>query len=789
MLPRYARLRFFDRHKAALLVALALVLGGTVALGASADAGKKQGPPAGIATARQFSEAVRWAADQVKPAVVIIENGKTKFSGVLIDPNGYILTSYRAVQNQTGVSVEVKEGGKNKSYTGKIVASDRAGDLALVQIEGQDFPYARLGDSKELVLAEWVLAVGIQRGMSQSVSAGIVSAPMGKVPESGTIGTVPMLQTTVAADTGNIGGPLVNLDGEVVGIVSFIPSRRREVKPAAGKGAKPATLWSEAAYEGVAFAVPSLHIKEVLPQLAAGVQLADAPKKAKPPAGTATARRLGQGIQWVAEQVKPAVVTLRRPQGRGPLCSGVLIDPNGHILTTHSALAGAAAVEVRLAGNPDKSHEGKIVAADEAANLAVVKIEGEQFPCARIGDSGAARVGDWVLSVGAPFDLEQSITMGIVSTLKRKRTGVAVDMLQTSAPANQNNPGSPLVNADGEVIGIAASTLGSFKGIAFAVPSQVFKEKLLPKLAGFAPPPPRPAPLPENAALIRQLSEVYRWAADQVAPAVIWTGGGCGVIVSPDGYIVTNNHVIGARKIGSTFKVRTPSDGTAYEAKVISKAPRDIGLLKIEGNDLPHARLGDSDAMRVGDWVMSIGGPFTLTQTVTEGMITGKDRGWPAKKLQHDSPVNPGNSGGVVISLEGEVIGINGTTNGTYVSYGTPSNYVKQIMDCMKSNTPTGRGLLGVVSHDVTGELAREKQLSVAEGALIAEVAADGPAQKAGLEPGDCITHFNGFALKNAAELDYVVKLSKPGTTAPVRVLRKGQVVEVKVEVGEKAVP
>ncbi len=267
-------------------------------------------------------------------------------------------------------------------------------------------------------------------------------------------------------------------------------------------------------------------------------------------------------------------------------------------------------------------------------------------------------------------------------------------------------------------------------------------------------------------------------------------GAGSGFIISPDGYIVTNNHVIeGAQKI--TVKLL---DGRTFKGEVVGKDPfSDIALLKIPAKNLTPLPLGNSDMLRVGEWVMAIGNPFGLTHTVTVGVISAKGRSGIGITdvedfIQTDAAINPGNSGGPLLNLKGEVIGVNSaifTRSGGYMGIGfaIPINLVKNIVEQLKTKGKVERGWLGVVIQDLTPELAKELGLKASEGVLITEVVPNSPASKAGLKENDVIFSFNGRGVKNAAELRSLVLQTKPGTTVEIEILRGEEKRKIKVTI------
>jgi serine protease Do len=269
-------------------------------------------------------------------------------------------------------------------------------------------------------------------------------------------------------------------------------------------------------------------------------------------------------------------------------------------------------------------------------------------------------------------------------------------------------------------------------------------------------------------------------------------GSGSGVIVSKDGYILTNNHVIAeADEITVVY-----GEGNRYDAKVVGADPRtDLAVIKIEGKDFPAAKLGDSDKIEVGEWVLAVGNPFELQNTVTAGIISARGRSNVGLAdyedfIQTDAAVNPGNSGGPLVNLDGEVIGINTAiatqTGGNMgIGFAIPINMAKTVMaDLIKSGKVT-RGWLGVYIQPVTPELKNKFKLASADGALVADVTGGGPAEKAGLKRGDVIVEYRGEAIKDTNHLRRLVAATEVGATADVKVMRDGRAKTVKVKVGE----
>lgn len=272
-------------------------------------------------------------------------------------------------------------------------------------------------------------------------------------------------------------------------------------------------------------------------------------------------------------------------------------------------------------------------------------------------------------------------------------------------------------------------------------------------------------------------------------------GLGSGVIVSPDGYILTNNHVVGnADEIHVTLM-----DKREFTAKVIGKdAKTDLGLIKIDTKDaLPVATLGDSSSTEVGDWVIAIGNPFAVGMTVTAGIVSAKGRALGGDYddfIQTDASINPGNSGGPLINTKGEVIGINtaiysrtGANNG--IGFAIPIDMARNVMDQLKAHGRVVRGWLGVEIQEVTPDLAQSFGLPKPEGALVASADKEGPASKAGIERGDIVLSFNGHPVDDEHELPALVAQTPINQKVPVEVIRNGKHMNLTVVIGERKEP
>lgn len=270
---------------------------------------------------------------------------------------------------------------------------------------------------------------------------------------------------------------------------------------------------------------------------------------------------------------------------------------------------------------------------------------------------------------------------------------------------------------------------------------------------------------------------------------------GSGFIVSADGYILTNNHVVEG---ADSILVRL-SDRREYLATVIGTDPRtDVALIKIEGTELPVVRIADSDAVRPGQWVVAIGSPFGFDYSVTAGIVSAVGRSLPDESyvpfIQTDVAINPGNSGGPLFNLDGEVVGINSqifTRSGGFMglSFAIPTNLVMNVADQIRETGSVERGWLGVLIQEVSRDLALSFGLEKPMGALIAQASSNGPAGKAGVQPGDIIVRFNGKDVMRSSALPPMVGLVRPGVTVPVDIVRNGKPLTLSVTIEQLPEP
>ena len=265
---------------------------------------------------------------------------------------------------------------------------------------------------------------------------------------------------------------------------------------------------------------------------------------------------------------------------------------------------------------------------------------------------------------------------------------------------------------------------------------------------------------------------------------------GSGFIISSDGYIFTNNHVV---EHADKILVKL-SDGREYEAKIIGKdAKTDIALIKIKPSEsLPVAEIGDSDKLRVGDWVLAIGNPFGLEQTVTAGIVSAKGRvigaGPYDNFIQTDASINPGNSGGPLFNMEGKVVGINTAivAQGQGIGFALPISMAKNILPDLKSKGKVSRGWMGVSVQDITEEMAKSLQLKERRGAIVSEVFKGDPAERAGIRAGDIVTEINGKKIKDTHELLLSIASFHVGDKVSIKVIRDGREMVFQVTVVER---
>lgn len=266
---------------------------------------------------------------------------------------------------------------------------------------------------------------------------------------------------------------------------------------------------------------------------------------------------------------------------------------------------------------------------------------------------------------------------------------------------------------------------------------------------------------------------------------------GSGFIISADGYVLTNYHVI---KESDEVVVRL-SDRRELPAKIIgSDKKSDVALLKIDAQDLPTLKIGRSADVKVGEWILAIGSPFDFDHSVTAGIVSAVGRSLPSENyvpfIQTDAAINPGNSGGPLFNMQGEVIGINSqiySRTGGFMglSFAIPIDLAMNVVEQLKARGKVARGWLGVLIQDVTRELAESFGMKIPEGALVARVMPDSPASKAGFQTGDVIVEFNGKRISDSAMLPPLVGTAKVGEVSTIKVLRNGKMQDLKVTLAE----
>ncbi len=268
---------------------------------------------------------------------------------------------------------------------------------------------------------------------------------------------------------------------------------------------------------------------------------------------------------------------------------------------------------------------------------------------------------------------------------------------------------------------------------------------------------------------------------------------GSGVIVSPEGYILTNNHVVD----GATDIRVTLSDKREFTARVVGTDPHtDIAVLKVDAGTLPAITIGDSSNVEVGDYALAIGNPFGVGETVTMGIVSAKGRTGLGIEdyedfIQTDAPINPGNSGGALINDRGELVGINtaiiahGSDGNQGIGFAVPVNLAREVMDQILKNGKVVRAYLGIVPQDVTPAIANAFHTQASRGALVGDVSPDSPAQHAGIQKGDIILDVNGKPVADANQLRMTISMMPPDTTVKLNVLRSGQERPMSVQLAE----
>ena len=296
--------------------------------------------------------------------------------------------------------------------------------------------------------------------------------------------------------------------------------------------------------------------------------------------------------------------------------------------------------------------------------------------------------------------------------------------------------------------------------------------------------------LPENDPFSEFFKRLQPNQADLVEPGDDEYNFGSGFLISSDGYILTNTHVLSGM---NSIKV-VLNNRREYTARLVgSDTQTDIALLKIDAQGLPTVKIGDPKTLRVGEWVAAIGAPFGFDNSVTAGIVSAKGRSLPNENytpfIQTDVAINPGNSGGPLFNLRGQVVGVNSqiySQSGGFmgISFAIPIDVAMNVADQLRRNGKVERGRIGVVIQEVNYDLAKSFGLQAANGALISQVTPGGPADKAGLQPGDIVQSVNGENVKASSDLPVLVGMMPPGTQLTLGIWRNGKREEVQVTLG-----
>lgn len=309
--------------------------------------------------------------------------------------------------------------------------------------------------------------------------------------------------------------------------------------------------------------------------------------------------------------------------------------------------------------------------------------------------------------------------------------------------------------------------------------------------AGSLPPGYNLPDIPENSPFYEFFKKYFGDIPEGQGPSQERSSLGSGFIISEDGYVITNHHVV---KNADEVIVRL-NDRREFVAELIGSDERsDIAVLKLDAMNLPTLKLGDSSGLRAGEWVLAIGSPFGFDYSVTAGIISAIGRSLPNENyvpfIQTDVAINPGNSGGPLFNLDGEVIGVNSqiySRTGGFMglSFAVPVNVVENVYEQLRDNGRVARGWLGVLIQDVTRELAESFDMDHPHGALIAKVLPDGPAEKAGIEVGDIVVKFNGKKVSFSSDLPPLVGSTNINSTVPVEIIRRSKYKTIKVKISE----
>ena len=380
-----------------------------------------------------------------------------------------------------------------------------------------------------------------------------------------------------------------------------------------------------------------------------------------------------------------------------------------------------------------------------------------------------------------PLALKRSVSMGFLC-VSLWATGLSLALVQpVTAQVVRGLPDfTELVEQVGpSVVNIRTLEKASAREVQGAEPDAEMQE-FFRRFFGV----PMPAPNTPNAPR-QQRPNRGQQQPDEAQPK----GVGSGFILSADGYVMTNAHVVE----GADQVLVTLPDKREFKARMVGSDKRtDVAVVKIEATGLPAVKIGDVSRLKVGEWVMAIGSPFGLENTVTAGIVSAKQRdtGDYLSFIQTDVAINPGNSGGPLINMRGEVVGINSqiySRSGGFmgISFAIPIDEAVRVSEQLRATGKVQRGRLGVQIDQVNKEVAESLGLSKAQGALVRGVEQGSPAEKAGLEPGDIILKFEGKTIEKSSDLPRMVGNTKPGTRSAIQVWRRGSLKDMRITVGE----
>ena len=386
--------------------------------------------------------------------------------------------------------------------------------------------------------------------------------------------------------------------------------------------------------------------------------------------------------------------------------------------------------------------------------------------------------------------MKKGFLIVLLSVLLSGLTAYAI--VKTAAPAVSSEPQTVTYSPDGQTVRTVNLSLSDYPDFTYAAENAV-EAVVYVKVTIQSRQSNSPSPMDD---LFRYFfgEDPYGGSRGYRGQAPARQGSGSGVIIRPDGYIVTNNHVV---ENASTIEV-TLNNNKTYEATVVGTDPAtDVALIKIDATGLPTVQFADSDQLRLGEWVLAIGSPLgeELRSTITAGIVSAKGRSMPnydgqfkiESFIQTDAAVNPGNSGGALVNKQGELVGINTaivSTTGSFAGYSfaVPSNIVKKVVSDLIDFGSVKRAMLGVSGLSVDDKVAKEYKLNVSEGAYVGEVVKGGAADKAGIKAADVIIGVDGTKIGSMSDLQAKVNNFHPGDKATVKVLRDGKALDIPVE-------